>query len=365
VGELGFVARIITSENPTVDARRYLRHWANEAFVADRLRSKHPALGSDRRRMKSRHIAVFIEQGVEFLESAAASAVLTKPLALFYAAESLAKAACIFRVEGADATSFASHGLSGERKTKRYSIKNLACRVQRPGRDVWSQLFREFNSDRVRIARQADREVFTHDWVNSYATKPPAKDSLLQLGELLRHLPELVDDLAFTTWGNAYVVHASNLWLIDHPGTPATQELHVTLRHGHDRRMKDMIVDRESDLLRRFTRQRDTFDVLEYRMGPAPPGFSGPNLRLDVFGEPYMDFARGTRVFGELILYHASLFILSDVVRYQPEQWLRLLDDHRDEAIVIERFLDVAVRKLPNLILNELSEQLFMFKFAR
>jgi 2-keto-4-pentenoate hydratase len=96
VGELGFVARIITSENPTVDARRYLRHWANEAFVADRLRSKHPALGSDRRRMKSRHIAVFIEQGVEFLESAAASAVLTKPLALFYAAESLAKAACIF-----------------------------------------------------------------------------------------------------------------------------------------------------------------------------------------------------------------------------------------------------------------------------
>jgi hypothetical protein len=360
------VARIITSENPTVDVRRYLRHWTNEAFVADRLRSKHPGLGSDRRRTKSRQIAVFIEQGVEFLESAAVSAVLTKPLALFYAAESLAKAACIFRVEDPDATGFASHGLSGEHKTKRYSIKNLACRVQRPGRDVWSQLFRHFNSDRARISRQLDGQMLHTDWLNPYATKPLAKRTLLQLGELLRHLPELVEDLVFTGWGHAYVVHASTLWLIDSTGPPARQNLRVTLRHGHDRGTKDMIINRESDLLKQFRRQSDTFDVLEYETGPLPAGsLRGPNVRLDVFGEPYMDFARGTRVFGELILYHASLFVLSDVVRYQPEQWLRLLDDHREEAIVIERFLDIAVRKLPNLILNELSEQLFMFKFAR
>lgn len=78
-----------------------------------------------------------------------------------------------------------------------------------------------------------------------------------------------------------------------------------------------------------------------------------------------MDFARGVRVFGEIVHYHAALFILSDVVRYQPDQWLRLLNDHPDEAIMIDRFLEIAARKLPNLYLTELHEELFLFKFAR
>ena len=67
----------------------------------------------------------------------------------------------------------------------------------------------EFNGDRVRLESQVDGSGLATDWVNSYATKPLAKDSLLQFGELVRHLPELVDDVLFVGWENAYVVHAS------------------------------------------------------------------------------------------------------------------------------------------------------------
>lgn len=52
-------------------------------------------------------------------------------------------------------------------------------------------------------------------------------------------------------------------------------------------------------------------------------------------------------------------------MRYQPDQWPRLLNDHPDEAIMIDRFLEIAARKLPNLYLTELHEELFLFKFAR
>jgi hypothetical protein len=41
---------------------------------------------------------------------------------------------------------------------------------------------------------------------------------------------------------------------------------------------------------------------------------------------------------GEFVLYLAALFILSDVVRYQG-QWKRLLDDHPEEALLVDRFL--------------------------
>lgn len=74
-----------------------------------------------------------------------------------------------------------------------------------------------------------------------------------------------------------------------------------------------------------------------------------------------MDFGRGRVSLAELPIYYASLFILSDMVRYQG-QWKRLLDDHPQEAVLVDRFLDIATRKVPNLVLNELSRTLYLFK---
>jgi len=69
-----------------------------------------------------------------------------------------------------------------------------------------------------------------------------------------------------------------------------------------------------------------------------------------------MNFVRvpDARYLGELPSYYAALFILSDAVRYQGQRE-RLLQDHPEEAVLIDRFLDVAVRKLPNLALNHLT----------
>ncbi len=122
-----------------------------------------------------------------------------------------------------------------------------------------------------------------------------------------------------------------------------------------------MIVGRESDLLRDYTRLRDRLDVIEYHHPPAPGSITTPNMRCDIFGRPYMDFARGTTVLSEFLIYLASLFILADVVRYQVDQWSRLLDDHPAETILIERFLDLVPRKLPNIVLNELHREYYLF----
>jgi hypothetical protein len=74
-----------------------------------------------------------------------------------------------------------------------------------------------------------------------------------------------------------------------------------------------------------------------------------------------MDFGRTRVVLAELPTYYAALFILSDVVRYQG-QWKRLLDDHPQEAVLVDRFLEVATRKIPNLALNELARVLYLFR---
>src|SRR5687767_12188341 len=104
------MARVITTESPSRDARRYLRHWAGRDFADARLKAKHPSLSADRRRTKVRQISVLVEQGIEFLESSEGSALLTKPLTLYYALENLGKAACIYTDAAFDLGSFGHHG---------------------------------------------------------------------------------------------------------------------------------------------------------------------------------------------------------------------------------------------------------------
>lgn len=126
-----------------------------------------------------------------------------------------------------------------------------------------------------------------------------------------------------------------------------------------------MIIRRESALLPGYTRGLDALDIIEYRATTTSPPLAGPAMRCDSFGSLYMDFSKADPPeLSELLTYLAALFILSDVVRYQVDQWARLLDDHPDEAIIIERFLDVAARKVPNLALNELQGDYFQFKVS-
>jgi hypothetical protein len=39
-------------------------------------------------------------------------------------------------------------------------------------------------------------------------------------------------------------------------------------------------------------------------------------------------------------------------------------DSHPAEAILVERYLDLAVRKLPNIVLNDLHREFFLFRMT-
>src|SRR3954447_15732652 len=144
------MARTITTENPARDAARYLRHWGIREFVESELANRHTGLDRDSRRRKAEAISAAVLQGLELLETADAATALTRPLPLFYATENFAKAACVFKDVSLNHSDFRAHGLSGD-KNKRYSIKNLACRVNQPGRDVWSHAVNNLNIEYVLI----------------------------------------------------------------------------------------------------------------------------------------------------------------------------------------------------------------------
>jgi hypothetical protein len=140
-----------------------------------------------------------------------------------------------------------------------------------------------------------------------------------------------------------------------------------TLRHAHNPDAKQMILDHESaaGYLHNHNRTRDVLDVFSYSVNaPTLVEIKKPFALCDYFGELYYDFTRTPTPLAEFPTYYAALFILSDVVRYQG-QWKRLVDERQKEAVLVDRFLDTAIRKLPNLTLNELGQQVHLFKVGR
>jgi hypothetical protein len=223
------------------------------------------------------------------------------------------------------------------------------------------------NADWRQLTIFVDGTGQTSDYRGALTTPAPAAGSELVLGNLLRHLPELAEDLPYAKWPDPYVVHAASVYLRVQTGPPPSATATVTLRHAHHTPTRELILshERSGGVLRRYTRARDVFDVLEYTItAERLDDIRAPQMRLDIFGELYHDFGRERAPLAELPTYFAALFILSDVVRYQG-QWKRLLDDHPDEAVLIDRLLDIAIRKVPNLVLNDLGGAVHLFKAGR
>ena len=145
----------ITTENPSRDVRRFLQHWSDEDFVGERLSARFSSLPAATRRTKARTVAGTVSQALEYLAAAEGTPLFTKPLPMFYAAENLAKAVAISKTASLMSSDFKTHGIAGD-DAKRYSIRNLRCKVGKPGKDTWSHFFRVANADSVVLQRSVD-----------------------------------------------------------------------------------------------------------------------------------------------------------------------------------------------------------------
>ncbi len=358
--------KVITTENPSADVCRYLRRWTSVRIAQGEILARHPGLSKDRLRRKAHDVASLMEQGLELLEAARGSSVLTKPLPLFYATEAFAKALCIVVDRGLVATDFRAHGLTGD-KGRRYFIRTLKCLVGAAGSDVWSRFLSLSNGEWYQMRAVVDGTGQVADRREKYGTPTLSRNQPLSLGELLRHLPELAEEVSLAGWKHPYVVHLSEYLVTSWAGTPPGFSVKIVFRHAHNPDVKEMVREHEhgNGVLRSFTLLRDEFDVLAYQTTTTRTSLPSPRFRCDLFGELYGDLYRGRVVLSEQLVYFVALFILSDVVRYQAGQWQDLLEERPEEAVLIERFLDLATRKVPNLFLNELGGSLYLFRASR
>ncbi len=264
----------------------------------------------------------------------------------------------MFLSPGLSPRQFRLHGLTGDRAA-RTTIRNISCRIQPPGRDVWSHVLPLLNIEYVPQTIIQAGNPGSHTLVQPIRFRPIRPGTRLPIGWMLRQLPEVADDVFAASWGHSFEVHAPMLNITPPGNSGGNGTAFLRLRHGHRTAIREMIQRREGVELRSFVRGTERMDIVDYRCDRLDVARM-PFRRADVFGQTYIDFTPTRTILSELLVYLVALFALSDAVRY-TDRWKSLLDARVSESILIDRFLDIATRKLPNLVLNQLHRDCYLF----
>lgn len=126
-----------------------------------------------------------------------------------------------------------------------------------------------------------------------------------------------------------------------------------------DRLVHQIILDGDSPEKLSITKQGNTFMAVVSTTYPPPDGFqvSMPDFRRSLEGQTFL-FDEGLLLY-EIVAHYGLMFCLSMLVRYYPDQWIRLLDKGHRSANFLLYFVDLAERKFPILMLNELTQKFY------
>lgn len=314
-------------------------YFENEQTASEFLRGRYADQGMD---PVQRHVyqatPKFIfsfKQAREYYRAAEHCDILTKPLLLYYGMMALSKALITsYDPEYPSTTSVLKHGLS-TRKLKRddYSFAEDEVRVQKDG--IFHVLHRILDG-------------------------PPFEaQHRFQMKQLLAVIPELIP-----TYERLY-------------GTPQVTRLDVQDRTWHVPRqfvagsektkeeLLDLLNHHGSESLRfSFPEGMDDAGVLRIAFeGEENEDRHHPLLLHDFSGQPHLRFPHeGNLVLPEISVHYMIMFVLGMLCRYETERWGEMiLTFSSHDTFLINEFLNVSMRKFPNLILDQLCQERNIF----
>lgn len=281
-----------------------------------------------------------IKQAREYYRAAEHCDILTKPLLLYYGMMALSKALITSRdPEYPSTTSVLKHGLS-TRKLKR---------------DEYA-----FADDEVRVQKDGIFHVL-HSTLNG----PPLENQQrFRMKELLAVIPELMFSYQ-RLYGQPQVcsldVRDEAPHLVWHlprqfvSGCEKTKEELLDLLHRHG----------GEHVRFSFPDGQDETGVLRLRLEQvgvrAHP--THPLVLHDFAGQPHLRYPHeNDLVLPEISVHYMVMFVLGMLCRYETERWGEMiLTFSSHDTFLINEFLNVSMRKFPNLILDELCQERNVF----
>jgi len=317
-------------------------YFENEQTTSEFLKKRYMERGLDPREASKQvyhatpKFLFAIKQAREYYRAAEACDILTKPLLLYYGMMALGKALITSQdPEYPSTTSVLRHGLS-TRKLKRddYQFADDEVRVQKDG------IFNVLHGTLSGPEFENQQRFRMKDLLAVIPELMPAYTRLYGLPQVCL--------LGECTQGPKPAWHVPRAFV---SGTNRTREelLDLLNRHGGESVRVAPADDREEPGM--------------FRLFVDGAADEHPLLLHDFAGQKHLRYPHeGDLVLPEISIHYMIMFVLGMLCRYETERWGEMiLTFSSHDTFLINEFLNVSMRKFPNLILDKLCAERNLF----
>jgi hypothetical protein len=281
----------------------------------------------------------FLKQGTAYFNSAKKSDLIVRPLLIYYGITSLMKAILLLKdPHYPKTTSVLQHGITTRKKKKsNYSFQDDEIKVQKDG------LLPYFSQIVINDPLLTHRKYKVFDLLSMI---PELQDSFFLLFQKRTMTSVSITKLSPSSWLFTFEkdqVRQNNLVFSDM----------VSLFKLGLSSNEDILSTSDAESSLTVCTSNPTY----------MPERDHTQLIRDYKGKHHFFIKDPLTISNEIIVYNMLMYILGMLCRYDTELWGELIFSFSSSDIyIIEEFLQVSLRKFPNLILNHLFNETILFE---
>ncbi|HJV46019.1 MAG TPA: YaaC family protein [Bacillota bacterium] len=291
----------------------------------------------------------YIKQGKEYYAAAACSNILVKPLLLYYGMVSLLKAVILTSDPFYPAhTRVLQHGATS-RKLKKFDYS--------------------FSDDEVKIQKEGLFPLIAHllNGGDMIGQKYKIKDLLSIIPELRESYEKTYQEIRLhplhisqhIDFSSPVTIFYLPEQLLDVYHLTYDSFIHFLNRHNHGKaQFNHHEIQTPRGIIRIKWDHPDKIHVSE-----SPRGFENSLFIQDYKGNHYFIDQKPLQQVPEIAAHYMLMYILGMLCRYETELWGEIIFSFTSkEMFIINEFLNISQRKFPNLILNLLFHERYIFE---
>ncbi len=385
----------------------YLKRFEDESFSA-RIIGTNPELDLSNASLKknvgkqAKQIAYSIKQAEEYFKAAVVVSEVTKPVMLYYSAVSLASALRLLKMDG-------EHSIDYLRKTKRHQHHGLDISKEfetiKENEDSLGNILRKINS-KIHLDPQTNKpygafipfyQCINSDLITISGTKRYENSNLIGRGtfswpsidkpdieniisrkfDLLSsflNLPDLFNFLEYLELTPNICrgeISSETLFktgirinkIISRNVVDTLTIFAYSLKEIQFEKLQELYVSKIPGIKINRLEDNTLQGVLknEYQEKVSIHREYLPDVFDDIAGSHYL-VLEPDQAIPEIVNYFISLYSLGMLCRYFPDVWIKLLNSNKTFSMLITEFLKIAIRKFPNLILNQMLDAKYLFR---
>ncbi|OEH84259.1 hypothetical protein BHU72_10615 [Desulfuribacillus stibiiarsenatis] len=348
------INRILTEE-PYKKMWDYYMYFESEDTVKRFLSDKYSYLDSDTAHslasQNTPKIIYYIKQARAYYRAAENSNNLVKPLLLYYGMTSLSKALInINDPHYPKCTSVLRHGITTRKiKKSHYHFLEDEIKIQREG------LFILLNELIGGPLMSSNHKFYVHEM---FSLVPEIRDSFERLNRKSKVIPVNITQLYANPTQTPIYISRDILHYIDAEYEGLPEALNKKNKDSNGLFTLPEDINPNNSYLKLIWENKNALHVLDEPLGFNNEYFiEDVNRRIFFRSKIHKDIN-----LPEISVHFILMFILGMLCRYESERWGEIvLSSSTSDMFIINDYLNISMRKYPNLILNQLFDELFVF----